>query len=728
MKPSDDQRILFRDFIAYTHYFFQNDNISCPTFKYSTMTEETMYLEQYRDNSSYMIKLSDTLCYYEISTFSEDQEAWLLEKRLKNDFWITKYIHWKIVDLGRMVVVSAVDITDNADASSSCNTDLGMSDLSVTDDQISASSYLPEFPPYMSRPYYSGWCPQFNDEQPFIQIEMPFKTTIEGITVYNSREAVCIGKTKSITLSQIALAVYFAEDVKRSFIYYHTFIVDTSLPDSHPQTFWFQERLQAMLVKVVIQKGDLSEMTCIRIELHGCRHAETFQTINAFVRKRQINYHEVVGFTSEIDEFESILTSIGFPGHYSTSQSYNWIIRYPEFHFIKLVFTHIELNTLKGTDHTFFTCNDSIIISNDLADSDFARVIDSRYNGVKHSLTVETKETQIVVSFVTCAISSPTNLGNGFRTFATFENMPACFSLRPNIPWHEGLRETCNQLTMLISSMSYLGFSFSQTSEQWTIHIPNKRVHVEILNFHVPCQNENYPLEFKIIENGQSVSYCNINRPPDSFYSSSEKLTIYFLKGFVTPMYKNVVASVEGFRIIYSTVHDSEEHLVDYKDAFFKVRNIALDKPAVSRNVHVDRPAVLATDGITFQDWSSGLCFGSDSTWWLLDLQNVYNVYYIVLYNPIGTNNEFQCGAMVILSGLAAFNMQRTAYLCDEIETGRTIRLHKIVARYIQLQLIECVVKDLASLSLCEVQVYGELEMGYAEPTRKEPFFPTKAF
>jgi hypothetical protein len=54
-----------------------------------------------------------------------------------------------------------------------------------------------------------------------------------------------------------------------------------------------------------------------------------------------------VTFISEIYEDRTILTNIGFPNHYQLNQIYQWIITYPTNHYIKLVFTHIELTTLK---------------------------------------------------------------------------------------------------------------------------------------------------------------------------------------------------------------------------------------------------------------------------------------------------------------------------------------------------------------------------------------------
>jgi hypothetical protein len=63
------------------------------------------------------------------------------------------------------------------------------------------------------------------------------------------------------------------------------------------------------------------------------------------VRKKQFGYYETVALTSEIYEFTSILKSVEFPNQYESNQARLWIIRFPELHFIKLVFTHVDLNT-----------------------------------------------------------------------------------------------------------------------------------------------------------------------------------------------------------------------------------------------------------------------------------------------------------------------------------------------------------------------------------------------
>jgi hypothetical protein len=52
-----------------------------------------------------------------------------------------------------------------------CNSELGMSDNGITDDQISASSALIAYTPDKARPYGHGWCSDFQDEQQYIEVK-----------------------------------------------------------------------------------------------------------------------------------------------------------------------------------------------------------------------------------------------------------------------------------------------------------------------------------------------------------------------------------------------------------------------------------------------------------------------------------------------------------------------------------------------------------------------------
>jgi hypothetical protein len=70
-----------------------------------------------------------------------------------------------------------------------------------------------------------------------------------------------------------------------------------------------------------------------------------------------------------------------------------------------------------------------------------------------------------------------------------FSEVPACFSVLTDVPWHEGLKETCRGSEMTFAPMRYLGFPFVETDEQWTIHVPMKRLQLKIFDFYLPCQS-----------------------------------------------------------------------------------------------------------------------------------------------------------------------------------------------------------------------------------------------
>jgi hypothetical protein len=50
-----------------------------------------------------------------------------------------------------------------------------MSDNGITDDQISASSALIAYTPDKARPYHHGWCSDFQDDQPFVEVTFIIK-------------------------------------------------------------------------------------------------------------------------------------------------------------------------------------------------------------------------------------------------------------------------------------------------------------------------------------------------------------------------------------------------------------------------------------------------------------------------------------------------------------------------------------------------------------------------
>lgn len=69
-----------------------------------------------------------------------------------------------------------------------------------------------------------------------------------------------------------------------------------------------------------------------------------------------------------------------------------------------------------------------------------------------------------------------------------FTDIPTCFSIDGGQRrWHEESMETCRHPSMFIKSMSYLGFPFVNTTEKWTIYVPSRRIHLQVLDFNIPC-------------------------------------------------------------------------------------------------------------------------------------------------------------------------------------------------------------------------------------------------
>lgn len=66
-------------------------------------------------------------------------------------------------------------------------------------------------------------------------------------------------------------------------------------------------------------------------------------------------------------------------------------------------------------------CSDVIILSEDLEISPAKTTKIDNSISLKHSLSIETKETLIVLSFLTCSLLSPINRGSGFKAIATYQ-------------------------------------------------------------------------------------------------------------------------------------------------------------------------------------------------------------------------------------------------------------------------------------------------------------------
>jgi hypothetical protein len=86
-----------------------------------------------------------------------------------------------------------------------------------------------------------------------------------------------------------------------------------------------------------------------------------------------------------------------------------------------------------------------------------------------------------------------------------YKDTPACFQLDSEVEWNNGRRENCKEPSMTITSMSFLGLPFRETTEIWTIHVPFKIIHFHIIEFQVACSEYIKPYFSKLF--GKKVMF-----------------------------------------------------------------------------------------------------------------------------------------------------------------------------------------------------------------------------
>lgn len=69
--------------------------------------------------------------------------------------------------------------------------------------------------------------------------------------------------------------------------------------------------------------------------------------------------------------------------------------------------------------------------------------------------------------------------------------------------------------------------------------------------------------------------YCNINRPPDVFNSSSDELEIIFYKYFDL-IELSPISNLIGFRMFYTVIEEPEKKLTDYMDNYSKGKKLII--------------------------------------------------------------------------------------------------------------------------------------------------------
>lgn len=66
-----------------------------------------------------------------------------------------------------------------------------------------------------------------------------------------------------------------------------------------------------------------------------------------YIQRRETPPYEIGGYISEVNTFGSMLTNTDHQTNYKSIESYKWIVKFPKYHYIKLVFTQIELSRRK---------------------------------------------------------------------------------------------------------------------------------------------------------------------------------------------------------------------------------------------------------------------------------------------------------------------------------------------------------------------------------------------
>ncbi|XP_053385660.1 uncharacterized protein LOC123537998 [Mercenaria mercenaria] len=760
-----------RDFFGFYDITDNHDEGLCTAIANTWVVEETVYIGQDLNGTRTWTPANmtrfQTWCFYEAIKYSDLKEASEEEPineincRIGSDKWTLLYsgglscLYFGFSDTwnktfeflflrdteGRFISlfvslwstriledVSYIEVFTKHvqyDSSGSCNIDLGMAGREITDGSISASSEVGGYLQRHVRPYSPGWCAADNDMEPYIQVDLHTATVVEGITIYNWKDKM-LGPDDVLEMLFGAYAFKISFKIRNqtglseeSEIFY----VDTSKSITVPQTFWFTKKMKTDSLTVSILQPLTEGLKCLRFELLGCKITDGYKIVNRMTNFKRSD-DEVVSFVNEIFEDFMPMSSLGYPERHG-GQIYMWIISLPKHRYIKLRFKDIKLGYYR--DEPSYNCNDTITISPDLYGIGKGRVIDYTFVLRQYyTLSVETRVSRLVMIYSTCALKSSIYLPSetaGFSATLKSEHVPACFSLQETIPWHLGLKETCNQQAMILTSMSYLGFQFSETSEEWTIHVPLHQIHLEIFQFSIICPRDGPHSLFKIIDVDKENTYCNFDRPPNLINSSYDRLVISFYKATI-PTYIQP-GHTEGFRMLYTSSMNKMENLRKEHALFSEVKNVALGKPAIKSSMDLDfRPwtdtrAAKATDGIVHQELRGGSCFLTSyeyEPWWMVDLQGVFKLEYIVLYKrmdcceTVDTMNIPDYGEdkettnVQVSTGLSIKKLHSSGYICV-LSPVETIDQSSIVARYVRLTVLHIWNR----LSLCEVQVYGKL-------------------
>ncbi|XP_060558046.1 uncharacterized protein LOC132718370 [Ruditapes philippinarum] len=575
-----------------------------------------------------------------------------------------------------------------------CNMYLGMSDGSITGGQILVSSQQQHYPASGIRPYRQGWCASVNDTKPTVTVDLLDSLQVEGLIVWNWKEKLQEQTTVIERLYLLGVrhfVIYHGDELYNLTKYNVDFHFDNARAYDEEQSFLFKTRVKARFIQIRILEPFYEGLNCIRFELLGCPSSGLFRNpiLQTFTPQKS-----VVTVVQTITA-ETIINNIG--NHvYKAGQTYCWIVRFTNF--VKVILTHLSLNEYKEQ-----LCRDSIYLSSNIGgNKQSVRTIDNTLNGIK--VGIETSTRQLVITFDTClATSMQLKQGSGFQAILSSQDTPACFQLDSEVEWNNGRRENCKEPSMTITSMSFLGLPFRETTEIWTIHVPFKIIHFHIIEFQVAC-NE-HGSKFTIKDAMDVNTYCNVKRPPNFIFSASDTLIVSFYKATDPHM-----MYTEGFRASYDTSTVSVDEHIDYETPRSELRNVAIGRPSIMSSFYL-LPASLSNDGVIHPDSWSWTCSNTDlefEPWWMIDLEDIYKL------NRVIVNNRRDCVGCALRTenvevsvGLTMSSMIVTGYHCGILKTTKIFPQFGAKARYVKVQL-----KNVKRyMNLCEVEVYGILDI-----------------
>ncbi|XP_060584536.1 uncharacterized protein LOC132740609 [Ruditapes philippinarum] len=474
-----------------------------------------------------------------------------------------------------------------------CNQELGMRNHDIKDHQITSSSWQVSHDPKESRHHLSGWCAGLTDKQPFIQVDLLKKTSIDGLVITNWEEII----------DDIENNKYERRLVKRGcrsfYIKYGNyldvlerynnmpFIYDDSQRVDIPQTFLFNDQCTARYIRIFPTPFQNKTAPCLKFEILGCKDTETRNPPKIMLDKdEQIIFNET--FTN-INQAGS-LVSFKYPSSNAYTAIHRWTIQLPV-HFAALRFALISLHVYQFQNQRLFSnyrlCEDVIILSKEDIIEDMVTFqsnnaignyrLNSSGNGKMPSFPLSEKVA--FLTFITCPITEIAEEGTGFKAFIVETDYKNCY-------WDDPTGY-CNLPSMDIISDRFLfgalENSVTQREFKWTIDAETDSI-IFTLNFEdfdISCFSESeFLLEGPDIK--EFTSFCNSNRPRGDIYFVTAPLVVVY-----RPYKSNIYSSTpfpEGFHLKYdflpkkTTILYQLEEENHYDDNNFPVRIVCSEE------------------------------------------------------------------------------------------------------------------------------------------------------